>query len=123
MAVSEEVSHDLKKYGSPYLLTERGEHQYKTLLNQYLQGIPLKENALLKLFGLGVYAFRVSNDIDTDMGMTVTEEIKKKLGIDVFEYEYNQYVKVYLYEKGLLKDNPDYNEDFSNAILEMLNVE
>ena len=88
-----------------------------------MQGLPVKEGALLKLFGLSVYAFDVSNDTDTDMGMEVIAEIKEKLDIDMFNFDYNNQVKIFLYETGLITENPDYNEEFSNKVLERLQVD
>ena len=111
---------DLGKYGAPYILTDRGNHYYKTLIKQYLSGRPVNDDTLLKLFGLGIFAFRYISNTDVDVEMQIIEEIKEKLHIDMLSLENANFVKVYLYSKGYVKENPDYDENFNNMVLETI---
>ncbi len=112
--------HDLTKYGAPYMLTDKGAHYYKTLANQYLQGLTINNDSLIKLFGLGIYSCNVASETDVDTEHQINNEIKEKLDLDMMKGTYNQQVKAWLLQNGYLKDNPDYDEEFSNNILEQL---
>ncbi len=108
---------DISRRGSPYMATEKGLHQYKTMIKQYMQGLKIREDKLAILFGLGIYSTKLT-DIDIDMEYQIMNEIKKKLDVDMMDFYANQQVKHYLYQNGLIIDNPEYDEAYSNKVLE-----
>lgn len=112
----------LAKYGAPYVLSEKGRHQYRTMIKQYMQGLKMNDDKLLILFGLGIYGTNVGIDVDVDTEMQISEEIKEKINLDMTEYDYHQYVKAMLFRLKLIIDNPDYNEEFSKEVLKRLEI-
>ena len=114
-----EETNVLTRFGAPYRLTEKGIHYYKDLISKYMQGLKLNDDKLIILFGMGIYACKLT-DVDVDIEYQIMWEIRDKLGINMLDFDHNNEIKSYMYERKLLEDNPDYDSDFSNKILEAI---
>jgi len=116
--IEDKVFDNTFRVGLKHRLTDRGNHYFKTLRSQYLQGLTIKDEKLIILSALLIHSDRFTHKDFTE-GQVLVEEIHQTVG------DFSSIAaRDALLETGYLEDNPEYipevGEAMANALQEAL---